>query len=159
MPEISTGMAAIAEKVASQTTASSGADAGASKFAKLMDGDKLDVSRQALEVFGLSPEKEIKIKSISAEGMEMPKVAEISSQSEIRTQNKAMDLLGQMNLSAVRMENMTDLISNPNKSFSPRELLAAQAGLQQMMMEVEMGGKLMEHASTSTKTVLQQQIA
>ena len=154
MTDIAIGVSQAAGKAISEVP-SSGAD---SQFAKLMEGNKVDVSQDVMKMFGMSPiEQSTPVKSVSAEGLEIQR-ASLLEGSEIRSTSKAAEFLNMANVSALRLEEMGNLMTS-NRRFTPQELLSMQAGLGQMVLELEMCGKCCEQGSGSMKTLIQQQVA
>ena len=149
----------VAEKVVSEGAKSS-PQMGESDFYKLLT-EKIDqqgeMTKQVLESFGMSGDQQAKIQSISAEGLEI-QTENVASGQEIRSNGKALDLLTDVNRSALQMEEIIQMTTSARR-FSPQELLALQAGLHQIVLEVELAGKTVEQGSNSLKQTLQTQVA
>ncbi len=149
----------VAEKVVSEG-AKNAPKAGESDFYKVLS-EKIDqqgeMTKQVLEAFGMSGDKQVKIQSISAEGLEI-RTEKVSVDHEIRSNGKALDLLTDVNRSALQMEDIIQMTTSGRK-FNPQELLALQAGLHQIVLEVELAGKTVEQGSNSLKQTLQTQVA
>lgn len=129
-------------------------------FSKLMS-DRLDqhntMMQQMMEVFGMPQDKQLQVKAISAEGLEISPNAVVSNQ-EIRTHGKALDLLSDVNRGALQLDNIIDVATSGRK-FSPPELLALQAGVHQCALQIDLTGKILEQVNTGTKQLLQTNFA
>lgn len=150
----------VAQTVAEKTvTEGQKGASGASDFNKLLT-ERLDqhsqMTKQVLEVFGMGPQNQPQVQAVSAEGLEI-RPEQITVNQEIRTHGKTMELLTEWNRSGLQMESIGDVL-NSGRRFSPQELLGLQAGLHQIVLEVELAGKCVEQGSNSLKTTLQQNI-
>ena len=134
MPEASLMAGATGiDKIASEVSKQKPASGGDSSFSKLL-ADKLDQSSrpemgqkvmQSFDTSTLTP------KSVSVEGVEMKPDA-ISSQQEIRSHGKVMDLLMEVNRNTLQMDNMIQVMSDgmtfPSLKTGASSLPAASAG-------------------------------
>jgi hypothetical protein len=157
MADIASNIVAnIAEKVVTESPKASPSvgSTGASEFEKVLTGrleSQSEMTKQIINAFG-GGGQEFKPKSISAEGLEI-RTSEVTSQQEIRTHGKTLDLLSDVNRGALQMESMMDMTTSGRK-FSPPELLAMQAGMHQIALSIDLTGKIVEQVNTGTKQLL-----
>lgn len=154
---------AISEKVASEVQKGSGVVSG-SQFEQLLTsrmeqlGQQTDLTQKIMQSYGLAPaEQQPQLKAISGEGLEI-RTASITENQEIRTQGKALELLTEVNRGALQMDNIIEMTTS-GRSFSPPELLALQAGVHQIALNIDLTGKILEQVNTGTKTLLQTNFA
>ncbi len=114
------------------------------------------MTQEILQAFGMSPQAASAPKAISAAGLSIPTSA-IQASQEIRTQGKTLELLTDVNRSALQMDGIVDLMSS-GRHFSPQELLALQAGMHQIVLEVELAGKMVEQGASSFKQINNTQV-
>ncbi len=160
MAEIASNIVAnIAEKAVTESSKSapsvgSAGTGGVSEFEKVLTGrleSQSEMTKQILSAFG-GGDQNFKPKSISAEGLEI-RTSEVTSQQEIRSHGKTLDLLSDVNRGALQMENLMDLTTSGRK-FSPPELLAMQAGMHQIALSIDLTGKIVEQVNSGTKQLL-----
>lgn len=152
----------VSEKVVSELSKNS-SGLGGSEFEKLLNarldqmGPQKEMTQKVMESFGMTSEKRAPIQAISAEGLEIDP-ASLTAHQEIRTQGKALELLSEVNRSALQMDHIIEMTTS-GRSFSPPELLALQAGVHQIALNIDLTGKILEQVNTGTKTLLQTNFA
>lgn len=128
-----------------------------SRFEQILS-NKIDQSphmnQQVLESFGMVPEKQIQ--AISAQGLDI-QPSQISVNSEIRTEGRALDLLTDVNRSALQMEDMVKMVTSGQK-FTAAEIICLQASVSDTVLRTEMAMKIGEQTASSFKQVNQTQI-
>jgi hypothetical protein len=153
MADIALQIGSVAEKAVTEG-AKGPAGQGESSFSKLLS-ERLEntgeMGQAVLKAFGLAPKQEIQ--AISAEGLEI-QPAQITVKDEMRTHGKALSLLTDVNRQALQMDSFIELASS-GRHFTPAELLALQAGVHQIALNVDLTGKILEQLNGGVQRLLQ----
>jgi hypothetical protein len=128
---------------------------GESSFEKLLENQMNAESSDAKMIQDLmgSSEEGSKLKVMSGDSVPI-------DFSQIRTEGQRTDLghlLNEVNRSALQMDQMIEMVST-GQSFSPQELLAIQAGVYQIVQEVDLTGQIVASADRARNSLLNIQI-
>lgn len=131
----------------------SGGAAG-SDFNKILEDQltRTDDTKMVEEVFGLE-NKAPSMKVMSADPISIdPSRVGLEGQ-----RSDPLHLLNEVNRSALQMDQMIEMATSGG-SFTPQELLAMQAGVYQVVMEVDMTGQIVSSADRARNSLLNIQI-
>lgn len=125
-----------------------------SEFGKILEDhlNQADDTKIIEEVFGLE-NKASSMKVMSADPISI-------DPSKIGLEGQKTDpihLLNEVNRSALQMDQMIEMVTSGG-SFSPQELLAIQAGVYQIVQEVDLTGQIVSSADRARNSLLNIQI-
>jgi hypothetical protein len=157
---ISTVGKSVAEKALTEGSKGGAPTSGESDFSKVLNQKmgESDQMSKVMEALGVGPEKSMQVQSISAEGLEIDPAKLATAQPEANMSSKTVDMLTDVNRGALQMDNIIEMTTSGRK-FNPAELLAMQAGMHKIALEIDLTGKVMEQANTGAKQLLQTNFA
>lgn len=129
--------------------------AGESEFNKLMEAQRnehLEANRLAQELFGMPAGGGNALKVLPAESFAID-----PSRTSVGRKTDIVHILSEVNRSSLQMDQMIEMIST-GQSMTPRELLAVQAGVFQIVQEIELTGQVVSSADRARNSLWNMQV-
>ena len=97
------------------------------------------------------------MKSISAEGLQID-TQKLQNTDQIQTKSQVENIFAELNRGQLQMENVVEMVSS-GRRFTGPELLAIQAGMHSIILEMELTAKAVEKVNETHNTVWKTQLA
>lgn len=151
MPVVGTGITEVAlQKAAGLDKAAPVKPEGENgKFADMLQQTQ-QFNQKVMESFGFGDNKGPDFKAISAPQATGP--IDPNGIQTISSREKIMGVLSDVNRGQLQLDNIMEVVHS-GRRFAPSELLALQAGVFQIGLELEMTGKTVEVGNNSFKTI------
>ena len=130
-----------------------------SQFQKMLEQQNQQSVKVMEEIAGIAlhGKQASQMKSISAEGLQID-TQKLQNTDQIQTKSQVENIFAELNRGQLQMENVVEMVSS-GRRFTGPELLAIQAGMHSIILEMELTAKAVEKVNETHNTVWKTQLA